>query len=276
MADLFVKRSGTVGGDMTVKYKDCMTHHALCTYQEALEEFSINVSLSTVSGMNVMDKFGRNPDIDTGTDPEDLWDRGGLWQAPSVACKHDVKSTDSNDNATGTGARTVEVFGLIANYNQQSEIVILDGTNNVPTENLYRIIFRKIVRTAGSSGGNIGTLTATSQADGTVTAQIAPGVNQSLMAIYQIPGDKTGLLSQYYVDVNESTGIGTVAFDLLIKPIGEVWQVKHHRGTKDYIPHKFTFPMLIAAKSLVKLGNIFVSNNNTDVSGGFEVLLIDN
>lgn len=275
MADLLVKQSGSVGA-MTVKYKDCMTHHALCTYQEALEEFHANVSLGNVAGMSVMDKFGRNPDVDTGTDPEDLWDRGGLWVEPSIACKHNVKSTDGNDNASGTGARTVEVFGLIADYSQQSEMVPLDGTNDVPTENLYIVIFRKIVRSAGSSGGNIGTLTATSQADGTVTAQIAPGVNQTLMAIYQIPEGKTGLLYQYYVDVNESTGIGTVAFDVLVKPIGEVWQVKHHRGTKDDIPHKFKFPRPIVEKSLIKLGNLMVSNNNTDVSGGFEILLVNN
>lgn len=276
MTDLLIKRSGALGGDMTIKYKDCLTHHALCTYQEQLENFHSNVSLGRVPRTSVMEKFGRNPDVDTGTDPEDLWDRGGIWQAPSLACKHNIKSTDGNDNASGTGARTMEVFGLIANYNQQSEIITLDGTNDVPTDNLYRIIFRKIVRSAGSSGGNIGTLTATSQVDGTVTAQISPGNNQTLMSIYQIPGDKIGLLHQYYVDVNESTGIGTVALDLLIKPIDEVWQVKHHRGTKENLPHKFTFPLNIAAKSLVKLGNIMVSNNNTDVSGGFEILLVDN
>lgn len=276
MADLLIKRSGALGRDMTIKYKDCLTHHALCTYQEQLENFYSNVSLGRVPGASVMDKFGRNPDVDTGTDPEDLWDRGGIWVEPSIACKHNIKSTDGNDNDSGTGARMMEVFGLIANYNQQSEIITLDGTNDVPTDNLYRIIFRKIVRSAGSSGGNIGTLTATSQVDGTVTAQISPENNQTLMSIYQIPADKTGLLYQYYVDVNESTGIGTVALDLLIKPIDEVWQVKHHRGTKENLPHKFTFPRPIAAKSMVKLGNIRVSNNNTDVSGGFEILLVDN
>lgn len=276
MADLLVKQSGIISGDMVVKYKDCLTHHALCYYHEALEDFSTNVSLGRVSGMSVMDKFGRNPDIDTGTDPEDLWDRGGIWQAPSVACKHNIKSTDSNDHATGTGAQTEEVFGLTANYNIGTEIIALNGTNNVPTANLYIMIYRKIVRSAGSNGANLGTLTATSQVDGTVTAQIAPGNNQTLMAIFQIPGDKTGLLSQYYGDVNESLGTGTVAFDLLVKPIGEVWQVKHHRGMKDRVPHKFTYPRPIAPKSLVKLGNIIVSNNNSDVSGGFEILLVDN
>ena len=275
MADLFYKQSGHVDPAMLVKYKDCMTHYALCHYYEALEDFFTNVSLDKVPGMSVIDKFGRNPDVDTGTDPEDLWDRGGLWQAPSTACQHNIKSTDDNDKAGGTGAQTEEIFGLTADYNIKTEIVSLNGTSNVPTLGLYRIIHRKIVRSAGSNGRNLGTLTATSQVDGTVTAQIAPGNNQTLMAIFQIPANTVGLLGQYYVDVNESVGAGKVAFDLLVKPIGEVWQVKHHRGGSERIPHSFTFPRPIAAKSLVKLGNLIVSNNNTDVSGGFEILLVD-
>lgn len=275
MADLFLRHSGQIDPTMTVKYKDCVTHYALCTYQEALESFYENVSLGVMPGLSTMDKFGRNPDIDTGTDPEDLWDGGGIWAAPSTACKHNVASTDSNDNATGTGAQTMQIFGLDADHSEQTEIVSLDGTNNVPTEYLHIMIYRKIVRSAGSNGANIGTLTATSQADGTVTAQIAPGNNKTLMAIYQIPGDKIGLLSQYYVDINESSGPGRVSFDLLIKPINEVWQVNHHRGGDTRIPHKFTYPRPILPKSLVKLGNLIVTNNNSDVSGGFEILLVD-
>jgi hypothetical protein len=55
------------------------------------------VALSRISYIN---KFGRNPDIDVATDPEDIWDAGGLWIPPTVARTHDLSSTSDEDMGT--------------------------------------------------------------------------------------------------------------------------------------------------------------------------------
>ncbi len=278
MTDLYVRMGQSVGGDVMVKYKDCGDHFSLCTYAEPLEQYENKVALGQVPGVDYIDKFGHNPDVDQAA-VEDVWDGGGVWVEPEAARIHDIASTDAADTAAGTGARTLEVYGLDDDYNMIGETRPLDGLNNVATENAYRMIYRKIVRSAGSGGKNAGTITATARVDGTVTARISPGRNQTLMAIFQVPAGMTGLLRGYFLDINEGTGNAQITYDLLFKPPGEVWQTKHHRGFRLPAappPYRFDIPKVAPEKSLIKLGNVAVSGNNCDVSGGFLVELITN
>jgi hypothetical protein len=277
MADLYVRMGQSVGGEVMVKYKDCGDHFALCMYAEPLERYESKVALGQVMGVSHIDKFGRNADIDQAA-VEDVWDGGGVWVEPTAARIHDIASTDAADTADGTGARTMEVYGLDGDYNMIGETRSLDGLSNVATENAYRMIYRKIVRSAGAGGKNAGTITATARVDGTVTAQISPGFNQTLMAVFQVPAGVTGLVWGYFLDINEGTGNVQVTYDLLFKPPEEVWQTKHHRGFR--LPaatgqlHEFKIPKVAEEKTLIKLGNVGVSVANCDVSGGFLVELV--
>jgi hypothetical protein len=47
------------------------------------KDFLIEVAKGNVAGHAIVNKFGRNPDVDTGTDPEDVWTQGGVWAAPT-------------------------------------------------------------------------------------------------------------------------------------------------------------------------------------------------
>jgi len=236
---------------------------------------SIAMGLAVVDNFSQINKFGRNTDIDTAA-AEDIWSQGGTWAAPTTARTHNLVSSSLNDAAAGSGARTVEVYGLDANGVFQNETVTLNGTTDVATADTYTMIHRLIVRTAGATGSNEGTVTATAATDATVTAAIAIGVNQSQMAIFQIPANYNAYLMQYYGAMNRSSPTGASDMDLIIKPPGEVFQQKHHIGMlsagTSHFSHYFVPPLSVDALSIIKL-RADASANNIDVSGGFDVVL---
>lgn len=229
-----------------------------------------------VSGSSALLKFGRNPDVDTGG-YEDVWDGGATWVAPTEARVHDVVSSSANDDAAGTGARTVVVIGLNGSYAVTTETVTMDGTTPVATSNSYVIIYRMYVATAGSGGGNDGNITATAQTDATVTAQITTGYNQTLMAVYQVPTGYTGYLRRYYASMNNPVTAVSADVKLLVKPFGEVYQTKHIIGLladgASFVDYHYDLPLAVTAKSIIKLA-AQTSGNNMDVTGGFDLVLV--
>ena len=86
----------------------------------------LNVSRGKVRGTYHIIKFGENLDVDGSM--ETIWDGGGLYTYLTNAATVTVTSTDNDDAASGTGARTVTVEGLDANYNQVSETLTVGGS----------------------------------------------------------------------------------------------------------------------------------------------------
>lgn len=90
----------------------------------------------------------------------------------------DVTSSDANDAAAGTGARTIKIYGLDAAGKQLIETVTLNGQTAVTTTGLFWRVFGAQVVTAGTGRKNAGDLyiiktgtsTWTSGVPGTLTS----------------------------------------------------------------------------------------------------------
>lgn len=252
--------------------------------QNVSTDFYYDISTGAVENNDAVNKFGRNPDVDTATDPEDVWDTGGIWVAPTQARKHNIASSDANDDAIGTGAQTIRLYGLVSwDSLETSEDVIMDGLTPVATSNSYVIIHRMKVLTAGSGGLNVGDITATAQTDGTITAQITASQNQTLMAIYGIPALQKLVITKWYTSVNlTSGGGGTADVELLINEEPDnnllLFLVKHHAGLSSsgssVFNHEFSPYLSVQGPAIIKVNVESVSSNNTDISGGFDGILI--
>jgi hypothetical protein len=227
-----------------------------------------------LSGVN---KFGRNPDVDTAAD-EDIWDAGGTWSLPATASAHDIASTDAADAAAGTGARTVQVWGL-QNWGtrESSEIVVLDGVTPVATTKSYVLIHRMQCLTFGSGKTNAGDITA--KVGATTHAQISIGVAQTLMAIYGIPDDTHLFVSKWYASMNRPGGATSfVDMRLMVDPApasaDSGFSTKHHLGLyssgASYISHEFNPFLEVAGPAVLKIRALDVSGNDTDISAGFD------
>lgn len=252
---------------------------------------NIAIAAGEVVGWSGLNKFGKSTDVDNSR--TDLWDRANstnaqpIWVAPTQARTHAIVSTSLTDSDSGginpqsTGARTIRMFGLNAAGIEISEDVILDGTTSVNTANAYQRVYRMYVLTAGSNGANAGTITATATGDGTVTAQIQPSNNQTLMAIYTVPIDRTLYLTGYYAALNSAGGASALAdVNLVSRSTGadSVFRTRHVLGIistgSSYWHHEFEVPLVMSGLADIKVQAI--GGTNLDVSGGFQGVLVYN
>jgi hypothetical protein len=72
------------------------------------QEFFLNVSMGLFPGYSVVDKFGENPEVDTGTTPEDVWEAGGLYTYDANGTAPIVSLI--SDNALDT--EPIQIIGL--------------------------------------------------------------------------------------------------------------------------------------------------------------------
>ena len=134
-----------------------------------LTEQNINIARGVIRGTTVIHKFGRNPNI--GGIPETVWEQGGVYTYLTVASTIYVSGADAQDGAAGTGARTVTVQGLDADYNAIEETLTVDGA--VSTQSFLRV-YRAFVVSAGSLQTNKGDVLVSTGASGggTVLAKL--------------------------------------------------------------------------------------------------------
>ena len=217
--------------------------------------------------------------VDVDSNKETIWDGGEIYSYISTAETVAVTSTAGADSAAGTGARTVEIQGLDADYNVVLETLTIGGAGG--TTEFIRIFRAKVV-TAGTSGINEGTISVTSSDTSTVLAQIgvdgtgsnAAGRGQTFMALYTVPAGKTAYLTQWTVGCGKQNTDAVATF--LARPEGSAWNAKDiitvsaTTYAKDYkIPLQFTEKTDIEIRA-------YSTTNNSLVSSTFNLILIDN
>lgn len=257
---------------------------------EFFNSFLLEAARGNVAGMSTVNKFARNIQIDSGI-TADVWDGGHtaavslIWVAPTQARTHTIASDSASDTDGGVGARRLKLFGLTdwdtAEVNE--EIVMNTGSPPV-TANSYVIIHKMQVLTKGATNINVGTITATATADGTVTAQIRPGQGQTQMAIYGVPSTQTAFIGRLYGNVNKAGGAaGLIDMSLLanLEPQDELlnFAVMHTFGLQTvgtsaltinyYTPKVFPGPTILKIQALS-------GTNSMDVSAGFDALVVNN
>ena len=236
--------------------------------------FYLEVQQGKIPGYSMVNKFGYNPSIGSGSF-ETIWETGDDYPWQSSAVTVDVVSDDTNDDVAGTGARTLRIQGLDGSYNFAEETVDMDGTTTVTTTQTFLRVFRMSVETAGTSGNNIGNISVTYTGGSDVAATITAGNGQTLMAVYTIPAGKTG----YVVAMNFGSGKDQEQTCKLKTRDNTVansaFQTKEYlniRGGFTYFPKKAITK--ITEKTDIELQAI--SSSTSSASGGFELILIDN
>jgi hypothetical protein len=236
-------------------------------------QWGINISAGNVDGVSYVEKFGMNEDVDNAK--ETIWDGGALYDYLTAPETVAVTSSSGDDNASGTGARTVEVQGLDADFNLVTEILTVGGPAG--SQQFIRV-FRVIVITSGSIGTNVGAISITSTGTAKTLAKVlvsgGSGLGQTFMALYTVPAGKTAFLTQWTVGAGKQN-TDAICF-LASRPFGGSWNSKDVITVSATTSFKnYTIPLKFTEKTDIEVRG-YSSTNNSLVSSTFNLILMDN
>ena len=247
---------------------------------EALNKIlhSNNLHLSTgdISGFNVVHKYGHN--LEVGTSYETIWSNGATYSYLTSATVLKISSSDANDDDGDTGARTVLVQGLDSNYDEIEETVTLNGQTSVNTTNQFLRVHRMIVQSTGNSNYNegiiyAGTGTVSSGVPANVYATIPVEYNQTMMAVYTVPNNKTAYMTMFYAQPDDSKGFQT---QLLCGDESGIFIIRNQLHAYETQANFQYRPYLkITEKQDIEI-RVKIGVGTAEFGGGFSLILVDN
>ena len=228
-----------------------------------------NISLGLVGGYTTIDKFGKNPDVDTSV--EDVWNDGGVRTELSSASTMIVTSSGS-DTSGGSGANTVIIYGLDGNYDEITETVTLNAASPQTTTNSFIWINRMLVDESGSSDVNENDIAVTATTGGSSQAYILANEGQTQLAMYMIPNGYTGYLTKGFLSTDANQ---LVTGELLVKPFDGSWNLKREVLISSGL-HEIDLSGSgsIPEKSIIKW-QADGSQVNNYVTAGFKLILVE-
>lgn len=226
---------------------------------------AIDLAQGELVGASHINKFGYNTSVGGSYEPiTDL----GTNHLPSTAAVVSIVSASSVDTLTGTGARSVSIQGLDANYDQVEETVTLSGTTPVTTTGTFIRVFRMRVETAGSGGVNAGNVTAS--IGGSDVARIRADEGQTLMAVYTVPNKKKAYLLKFQGSLSKNQEAN---FQLRTRN-GQAWNVKGLWGTfAAGVNYDYPIPLEIPAKTDIQIRG--KAGATSEMGAIFDLILVD-
>lgn len=247
------------------------------TRQGAFEPFELQVSRNQIQGHRNVTVFGFNSDVDTSQ--VSVWPLPSLIPFPSAALQMTVSSTSANDTSAGTGAQTIVVQGLDANYNEVTETVTLNGQTAVTmTASLLRVNYA-FVATAGSGNSAagdiyIGTGVVTAGVPATTYNIIKFDYNDTTTGSYTVPAGYTAYVSQGLFSSGQASGSTQVQGRLVVRGTNNIRRTAAlttlNNGVANYV---FEYPLAVPEKTTIEATAIGSANNN-GVSSLFILVLI--
>jgi hypothetical protein len=243
----------------------------------ATEPFEFQVGRGQITGHSVVHVFGFNPDVDTAE--ETVWPIDGILGHPASPTIMKISSSSADDDAAGTGARTVLIEGVNGTGGFASEIVELDGQTAVNTTKEYDAIERMVVLTVGSGGKNAGIIYA---GTGVVTAGVpavpysamGAGENISMVGHWTCPTGYTGYLTEGKFTVGPTAGNSYVIGRLKLRGTDDIVRTAAkttiQSGSVDYL---FNYPVVIQAGECIT-ATAQGSGSNATVSTYFQIVLV--
>ena len=155
----------------------------------------------------VIHKFGSNEDV--GTSEEDIWINGGIYTWLKTTRRLEAIADSAADDSAGTGAWSIVVEGLDANYNEIQETIVMNGTTatDSTTQAFVRVNRAYVTQMGTYHDGNAGNITIRIAGGGAVQAVISgiePDKGQTQIARYTVPSGYRAWLVGFYIEVQST------------------------------------------------------------------------
>lgn len=231
-------------------------------------EHFIQISAGRVKDTSHINKFGYNTAV--GTSYETVTDLGTN-NLPTSAAVVSIVSASTADTSAGTGARTVEIQGLDANYVEQTETVTMNGQSAVTTTATFIRVFRMRVTSAGTGETNAGNITASISSSDVARITAANG-GQTLMAVYTVPVNKAAYLIKFQGSLSKNQ---EAQFQIRARKSGEnAWNLKGLWGTFA-TPVNYDYPVPIKFTEKTDIQVRAKAGATSEIGAIFDLIVID-
>lgn len=234
-------------------------------------DFLSNIGFNNVLGYSRAVALGNNPDIDTGAH-EDVWSVGGLYPWMAAATALEVVSSSANDAVAGTGARTVLVVGLDANFNPVSQTVTLNGLTPVALPTPLLRVNSAVIMSAGSGEVNAGNIDVRRVAGGTVQCRLPAGYGISRQSIYTVPAGSTLQVLALVLGINRPTAARDCTVAVMMRnAVTGMFRMPLElsvSGGPPY-PHHGNPGIIVGEKTDFSLRCTYTSSDNLDLTAGW-------
>lgn len=246
------------------------------------------IAAGRVSGFRTVHKFGHNEAV--GTTPEPIC-YGGVYQTPTGTVTLAAISDDANDTAAGTGAQTLVIEYLDANFVEQTATINMNGTTET-TDTVTGV--KRLNRAYVGQSGTYATTGSFSQ-NGTITIRVSGAgatwatipeigtsgnaVGQSLIGGYTVPAGYTAYILTTGIEVESGKPVNMQFYvrenaDDTTTPYSpgriKLWDIVE--GNHE-LTHK-TYESYPEKSDLIWMG--YVSSTSSAVSVDYEILLVAN
>jgi len=179
-----------------------------------------------------IDRLGQNGSVTfAGADDGDIYYNGAavpIMPIQVAAAAIELISDSAEDDVGGTGALTVQVWGLDGDYNPVYETLTMTGVAAVVGTQLFLRTLELRVMTAGTHETNVGNIDCQAVGAGQVWDRIVADEGLNQHSLITVPAGKTF----WAVDFDfSSNALVSQTFQVMKRPYGGAWLVVAKRYT---------------------------------------------
>ena len=254
-------------------------------------ESGLAIAKGDVVDTTFVHKFGNAKDFDTTDGEVTIWDGaedGTSWELMNYVYST-IADIDSISSSNGADTQSIAIQGLDANWDLVSQTITLNGQTRVALTTPLIRVFRAFNDSSSNLIGHViiyvnGAITGgVPNTNADIRAVVDPVNQQTLMCIYTIPNGKTGYMRDWYMATSGGNKSSSYAVRLVSRNENKVFRTKHVSAMDSLSPipyqHQYTEPEVFQAKTDIEMrvqSIAFPASLGNSVSGGFDIVLIDN
>jgi len=216
----------------------------------SLPRYEIDIAKGIVEGRTAVEIHGHN--LEVAATEETIWGASTLYSYLTEAEQVKVSSSvPATDIPASTGAWTVLIHGLDANYRLIEETVTLLNPGPATTALSFLRVFCVEVMTAGTGGKNAGIISVKDNADAITLGYMPVGENKCHAAIWTVPSGQRFIVLEWH---GGELAAKVSHILLYIREYGEIWKLRRDVILKDnyfYLP--MIMPRIVPARADIEL-----------------------
>jgi hypothetical protein len=233
----------------------------------------VTIAEGKMTGYSIVNKFGRNPDVDAGS--EDIWNGGGTYTGFPTGSAEEFEVFSSS--ASDTGTLTFQYLASSTSTAWLSATVTLNGNTPVST-GVTGIRMHTASYSSGSATTfNVGTITIRHKVTTANIFCVMPiGRSQTNVCAYTIPAGHTGYMRRIFGSIR-GTGSAIADLDLWVRTLNGSPRLRRpgQIAQNAYLDTEIYGGLTIPAMADVTL-RATTSSNNLDIIGGFDLIIVKN